>query len=223
MSADCGHTIRKMDIISDIRLRTQHDYFDYQFLTGCLSKYKKPRDKISSLLAHGDIVRIKKGLYIFGGSHRRQSLSTEILANLIFGPSYISLDYALSHHGLIPERVETLTSVTTGRTRSFDTPVGAFSYQFLPLPKYAIGAHLKEGNQPFLIASMEKALVDKVWTDKRFSGTNRKDFFQYLEEDLRIELDHLSTLDAGRLHDIDKAYNSRKIHLLVRFLLEYKE
>ena len=82
---------------------------------------------------------MKKGLYIFGEEYRRKPYSREILANLIYGPSYISLDYALQHYGLIPERVEAITSVARGRSRKFSTPIGLFTYRMIPLNAFRIG------------------------------------------------------------------------------------
>nr|HOP40619.1 hypothetical protein [Geobacteraceae bacterium] len=96
-----------------------HEEFDYQTLLDAVRDYAQPRMKISSLLAKGVIVRVKKGLYIFGEAQRRRPFCRELLANLIYGPSYISLEYALHYHGLTPERVEAVTSVTCGRSRSF--------------------------------------------------------------------------------------------------------
>jgi hypothetical protein len=204
---------------AEIRLRLGREVFDYQQLTACLAHLSKPRDRIAKLLAKGDIVRIRKGLYAFGRLYRREPLSREVLANLIYGPSYISLDYALSYHGLIPERVSTVTSVALGRSRVFDTPVGAFTYQSLSLPCYAVGADLEESPAGcFLIACAEKALADKVWTDKRFRGTRRADWRPYLEEDLRINLDLLAGLDRSRFARIQQAYGSKKIGNLVRFI-----
>ena len=125
----------------------------------------------------------------------------------------------LSYHGLIPERVSTVTSVALGRSRKFDTPFGTFTYQSLSLPRYAVGADLAESPAGcFLIACAEKALADKVWTDKRFGGTRRSDFRPYLEEDLRIDLAHLAALDRSRFPKIQQAYGSRKIGNLFRFL-----
>ncbi|MEA3441146.1 MAG: hypothetical protein U9R58_12785 [Chloroflexota bacterium] len=111
-----------MKTIGKIRAKIHGEIFDYQVLLYTLSGYRKPRDKITRLLAAGAIVRIKKGLYCFGDPFRKKPISREHLANLIYGPSYISIDYALSYYGLIPERVETITSVTTHRSRDFDTP-----------------------------------------------------------------------------------------------------
>ena len=115
----------------DILRKIGRDTFDYQTLLDALSDYSKPRDRITRLLASGAIVRVKKGLYCFGETFRRGPVVREHLANLIYGPSYVSLDYALGYHGLIPERVERVTSVTTRRSREFVTPFGVFSYRML--------------------------------------------------------------------------------------------
>jgi len=103
--------------ITQIRQGITREVFDYQVLPEALSGYSKPRDKITKLLASGSIVRIKKGRYCFSESLRREAISREYVANLIYGPSYVSLDYAFSYHGLIPERVNTITSVTMLRPR----------------------------------------------------------------------------------------------------------
>ena len=207
-----------------IRQHINRDVFDYQQLTDCLASLRKPRDKIRRLLAKGDIIRIKKGLYVFGEVFRRGPLCRELLANLIYGPSYISLDYALSHYGLIPERVETVTSVTTGRSRKFDTPFGMFSYRHLSTTRYAPGVFLEQsGEDSYLIASPEKALADKIWVDKRIGGAQWIDYGSYLFQDLRLDRDCLITLDTNRLTDIANAYGSRKIDLLLRFLQSLRE
>jgi len=130
--------------IAQIRTQIERDVFDYQQLISCLGHLNKPRDKIRRLLSRDDIVRIKKGLYTFGEPYRRGTISRELLANLIYGPSYVSLDYALSYHGLIPERVETVTSVTTGRSHEFETPFGTFAYRRLCRGRYAVGAILEQ-------------------------------------------------------------------------------
>jgi predicted transcriptional regulator of viral defense system len=204
---------------AEIRQQLGREVFDYQQLTGCLAQLRKPRDKIHKLLGRGDIIRIRKGLYAFGPSYRREPLSREMLANLIYGPSYISLEYALSYHGMIPERVSAVTSVTLGRSHTFETPVGTFTYRSLSPPCYAVGADLVESAAGcFLIACAEKALADQVWTDKRFSGTRQSDFRPYLEQDLRIDLGHLTRFDPARCRRIARAYGSKKIDNLFRFI-----
>lgn len=207
-----------------LRQQIDRDVFDYQQLVACLSQFSKPRDKIRRLLAAGEIVRIRKGLYAFGEPLRKTPLSRELLANLIYGPSYISLDYALSYHGLIPERVEMVTSVTLGRSRSFTTPFGTFSYRHLSQSRYSVGGILKEnGDLSFLIASPEKALADKVWADKRFDGTRLLSYESYLLDDLRLDPTQLAVFDSSRLDAIAKAYNSRKLYWLMRYLQILRE
>jgi hypothetical protein len=208
-----------MNEIMDIRKKIVHEVFDYQVLVAALSGYTKPRDKITKLLATGTIIRIKKGLYCFGEALRKEPISREYVANLVYGPSYVSLEYALAYHGLIPERVEVVTSVTTRRSRHFATPLGAFTYRSLRDSRYATGAILESaGKTAFLVATPEKALADKVWTDKRFSGERIADFTSYLLEDLRIDQRALSLLSATRLETVAHAYNSAKIDRLVRYL-----
>lgn len=208
-----------MEEIPRIRREITREVFDYQVLTDALSDYSKPRDKITKLLASGAIIRIKKGLYCFGEGLRKEPISREQVANLIHGPSYVSLDYALSYHGLIPERVEVVTSVTTRRSRNFETPLGSFSYRMLHEAAYATGAILETmGETTFLIATPEKALVDKVWADRRFTGNRVSDFGVYLLDDLRIDEAALSRLIESRLESIARAYDSAKINRLVRYL-----
>ena len=210
-----------MDVITalDIRDRVRTDVLDFQQLVSCLREYAKPRDRITGLLAEGSLIRLRKGLYVFGERYRRSPLSREHLANLIYGPSYVSLDYALSYYGLIPERVENVTSVTTGENRRFSTPFGDFTYQPLHPHRYVPGIRWAgEGDAHYLIASCEKSLVDTVWSDKRFSPANLKDFDAYLFEDLRLDEERAAALDQEQLAAICRVFASRKIDMLARCL-----
>jgi hypothetical protein len=206
----------------DIRDRVRLDVLDYQQLVSCLCEYAKPRDRITRLLADGSLVRLRKGLYVFGERYRRAPLSREHLANLIYGPSYVSLDYALSRHGLIPERVEDVTCVTCGEDRRFRTPLGDFTYRSLDVHRYRPGfSWTQEGDIRYLMASPEKALVDKVWTDKRFHAANLRDFDAYLFEDLRLDEERAATLDREQIAVICRAFASRKIDMLARCLARH--
>jgi len=208
----------------DIRERVSGEVFDYQQLVGFLSDYAKPRDRIGRWLADGSLVRVRKGLYVFGERYRRAPLSREHLANLIYGPSYVSLDYALAHCGMIPERVQDVTSVTTGETRRFTTPLGVFTYRHLSPARYAPGiVWAGAGDARFLMASPEKALADKVWADKRFRPAKIADFADYLAADLRVDDDRLDALDPSRLDTIARAYAARRLDLLMRYLARRKE
>jgi hypothetical protein len=209
--------------VLDIRRETGRDVLDYQQVVSFLHDYSKPRDRIGTLLANGELIRVRKGLYVLGESYRRGPVVRELLANLIYGPSYVSLDYALSYHGLIPERVEDITSVTTGKPRSFQTPLGVFSYRQMPPARYAPGITFAgEAEGRFLIACPEKALVDKVWCDKRLRATKLDDFSAYLFEDLRVDAGRLASLNQASLDIIAAAFASRKIDMLVRFIERHR-
>ncbi len=157
-------------------------------MLSALNGYAHPRDKITSLLRKGSIIRVKKGLYIFGDDERKRPYSREILANLIYGPSYLSLEFALQYHGIIPERVEALTSVTVGRSRKFFTPVGQFIYRMIPMSAFRTGVDQAEtgDGRSFLIAIPEKALADKLRLDQ-VSIRSQKELQSYLFDNLRIE------------------------------------
>jgi len=199
-----------------------YEEFDYQTLSDSLFMYAQPRMKISALLAKGDIIRVKKGLYVFGDSLRRHPYCKELLANLIYGPSYISLQYALYYHGLTPERVETITSVTCGRSRIFNTPVGHFSYRIIPLQAFRIGMdriELKDGRS-FLMATPEKALADLIVSERGAGLMTQKELRIYLMSNLRVDILALAQLDLNRLSTISFCYRSRRLKLLIRLLTD---
>jgi hypothetical protein len=206
--------------MESIRKHISNEEFDYQTLLHALGQYSRPRDKISDLLRKGVIVRVKKGIYIFGEDYRRRPFSREVLANLVYGPSYISLDYALHYFGLIPERVEAVTSVTTGRSRRYATPVGLFRYRMIPLAAFRIGmdrVELDDGRS-FLIATPEKALADKIRDDRGNGLQTQRRLMDYLENNLRVDLTELANLNTEHLDTIARGYGSRKIRLLSNLL-----
>jgi len=204
----------------DIRSRIQTEIFDYQTLTDALKDLSSPRDKTTLLLRQGVIVRVKKGLYVFGDKYRRYPYSKELLANLVYGPSYVSHDYALAYHGLIPERVEALTSVTPSRSRRFSTPVGLFIYRQIPARAYEIGMVRVEGEQgqAFLIASPEKALADKIVSVRGAHIASFGEMGRFLEEDLRIDVGALQPLSAEKIDEFAGRYRSLRLRRLSGYL-----
>jgi len=200
----------------DIRSRIQTEIFDYQTLMYALKDLSAPRDKTTLLLRQGVIVRVKKGLYVFGDKYRRYPYSNELLANLVYGPSYVSLDYALAFHGLIPERVEALTSITTNRSRRFATPVGLFVYRQVPVRAYEVGVVRveAENQQAFLIASPEKALADKIVSVRGGRIASIAEMSRFLEADLRADANALRTLSAEKIDEFAARYRSLKLRHL---------
>jgi hypothetical protein len=203
--------------------------FDYQTLLNVLRDYRRPRDKISDLLRKGMIVRVKKGLYVLSDDYRSRPFSRELLANLIYGPSYVSLDSALQHYGLVPEHVEAVTSVTTGRSRIFNTPVGRFTYRQIPLAAFQVGMLRVEETpgKAFLIANAEKALADKIFDERNIGAATPGRMLKLLLDDLRMDETVLARLDPVLVGEIAGRYRSRKLKVLAQTLTkirqEYKE
>jgi hypothetical protein len=203
-------------MVEELRRRISGEEFDYQALLAGLREYARPRDKITSLLEQGALIRIKKGIYVFGERYRRRPFSREILANMIYGPSYVSLETALNYYGLIPERVEAMTSVTDGRGRRFFTPVGLFIYHGIPMKAYRIGIDQVEleSGRSFLIATPEKALADKIQADRGAAIRSQTDMRVYLLDSLRIDPEALARLNSGTIALMAEQYRSRKLLLL---------
>ncbi len=203
-------------MIDELRRRIEGEEFDYLTLLDSLKRYERPRDKITSLLRQNAIVRVKKGIYVFGPKHARRPFSREILANMIYGPSCISLDFALHYHGLIPERVEAVTSVTTGRGRRFVTPVGLFIYRQIRPGAFPIGIDQVplEGGRSFLMAVPEKALADKIQDDRGNAIRSQDDMRGHLMHSLRIDAESLEKLNTEVLSILAERYGSRKLRLL---------
>jgi hypothetical protein len=203
-------------MIERLRKRIPAEEFDYQTLLDGLKDYSRPRDKITDMLRKKMLIRVKKGIYVFGETYARGPFSREVLANMIYGPSYVSLDYALHYYALIPERVEAVTSVTCGRSRRFSTPVGLFVYHMIPMEAYQIGMDRVEleGGRSFLMATPEKALADKLRDERGTGIRTQRDMRSYLLDHLRIDSEGLGKLDSNRLAAIASRYHSRKIEAL---------
>jgi len=188
--------------------------FDYNLLVHALRDYKKPRDKIRGLVREKDIIRVKKGLYVLGREYNKP-YNKFILANLIYGPSYITGQTALSFWNMIPERVELIISMTTKRKKLFETPVGRFSYQYCPKAAFNIGIRFEEAGdkKKFLIASPEKALCDLIARQTHISTTKEmKEFLEFL----RLDFSAHNNLDFSLLEEIKAGYRRRSLKILLR-------
>jgi len=192
---------------------------EYGFVMECLSKYSNPRVKIHHLLKIGALIRVKKGIYIFGSHFRRHPYSVEVLANLIYGPSYVSLEWACQHYRLIPEKVTIITSVTTKRSGQFTTDIGTFTYDHQSVGAFSSGMTLVRFSdvQQALMATKEKALVDLL-TVRRGSFASLKQLKETLFEDLRVEEEDLLAFDKAHLAEIHSAHPHSASNYLIQLI-----
>lgn len=187
--------------------------FDYNLLLGALQDYKKPRDKIRGLVRDKDIIRVKKGLYVLGKDYNKP-YNKYVLANLMYGPSYITGYTALAYWNLIPERVELIISMTTKKKKQFETPVGRFSYLYCPKTAFSIGVQLEDaGDQKrFLMASPEKALCDIIaaQTDIK-TQPQMKEFLELMRLDSMV----YENLNLLLVEKITARYKRQSLRLLM--------
>lgn len=190
---------------------------DHAFIVDCLRDYKKPEMKLHQLVESGALVRIKKGLYIFGDRVSKWPCCLETLANKIYPLSYVSLEWALQHYRLIPERVVEITSITIKRSKVFQTPLGRFSYAHVPLEGFSEGMDWISFSekQSALIATPERAIVDTLIV-RRGRSTSVKRMREILFDDFRFETCDIGRLNLTHLMDI---HNTRP-HSASQHLIE---
>lgn len=162
----------------------------YPVLESLLTGYASPRHKIADLEKAGKLIRLKRGLYVLSPMVSGKLLSTELIANHIYGPSYVSMETALRYYGLIPENVYWVRSMTVKRSRLFENSIARFDYVSCNDEYYPIGIRQeqKEG-YTFMIASPEKALCDLISYTPKLRLRSAKALQLYLEEDLRFDMD----------------------------------
>jgi hypothetical protein len=186
-----------------------------------LSSYGRPNDKISEMIRSGELLALRRGLYVPGPELDLPIPDLFLVANHLRGPSYISLESALSHWGLIPERVHEISSVTIKTTKTYDTPIGRFSYEHLTTPYYSFGirsVRLTEF-QTALIASPEKALCDKIILTSGVLLRSVSQTMDFLLDDLRMDEDSLRQFNLTSIQSwIEDAPKKNSLQMLVNTL-----
>lgn len=179
-----------------------------------LKEYSYPANKLARMVKQGDIFPVIRGLYVTDNK-----FPGHLLAASIYGPSYLSFEYALSYWNLIPEATYVFTNATYDKKKrkQFKTPFGLFTYRDVPKDVYPLGIQIvNQGNYSFLIAQPEKALCDKLYTISPIS--NLKNIKDLLFNDLRIDYDTFKQLDVEKLISYAKLYKTTNHKLLIKYL-----
>ncbi len=168
--------------------------------------------KILSMDKHGELIRLKRNLYIVNPDLFDRATDPRLCANHIYGPSYVSLQWALRYYGMIPEQVFVVTSVTTKRSRTFQTPIGTFNYMQVPSLYFPIGVEsVGSDGICFLMASREKALCDTILYDDYVPRRSIKALLEYLEDDIRLDMDQLRDLNIDVIEECAKVGRKAQI------------
>ncbi|HEY1039152.1 MAG TPA: hypothetical protein VGF30_07085 [Bacteroidia bacterium] len=197
--------------------------FSRHLILEMLKDYKRPNDKINELVKSGELIPIKRGLYIAGQKTDLPVPEPFLIANHLRGPSYVSSEAALSYWGFIPERVYEITSSTMKKTKKYSTPAGRFNYQYLPSPYYSFGIESIElkKKQTVLIASREKAVCDKIILTSGIILRSPRQTKDFLLEDLRMDKSMLQKLDTNIIYSwLSDAPKRNSLEMLIKTLKE---
>ncbi len=181
---------------------------------------KSAEKKVVWLEKQGYILRIKRGLYVVNPEHSGKTLSSELIANHLYAPSYISMSTALRYYGLIPEAVYVHQSMTIKHSRSFQTPIGNYDYKYISREAFSVGVRsLDKREYAFLIASPEKALCDLIANSSMVNLRYLKDVENYLEHDIRMDMEEFYKFDPTILEEYIKVgKKADSISTVLKFL-----
>ena len=195
-------------------LRGENMILTHEILKNSLHDYSNKNNKISRDIRDEKLFKIVTGLY-----ETNPNTPGYLLAGSIYGPSYISFEYALSYYGLIPEKVTTITCATLDKKKKkiFTTQFGIFTYRDIPSMVYFEEVILKvENNYSYQIATPEKALCDKLYTLKPLN--NYENLENMLFYDLRIDREEFNKLSIEKIENLSNLYGSRNVKLLAKYM-----
>mgnify|MGYP004631616663 FL=1 len=180
--------------------------------------YAVPQIRIQSMVKKGELIPLKRGMY-----ETDSTAPGFLMANAMLGPSYISFEYALSYHSMIPERVMTYTSATFGKNKKkeFTNSFGTFTYRDIPQEVFPYYYNREfYGNRPYLMASREKALCDQLYIAAPIRGIH--DFEEFLFDGMRLDEDIFDSLDFVKIKRIAPLYHKTNLYQLKKLIEKEK-
>jgi predicted transcriptional regulator of viral defense system len=159
-------------------------------------------------IASGEIIHVRRGLYCLARKYQKKGMSLYALAQHVYGPSYVSLESALSWHGWIPEAVHSITNASFRKSKEFKTPLGLFSYDRVPQELFysEVKRLTDESGNVFLMASPLKALVDYVYIRKKdWAG------IEPVITSLRIETEEFEQVTRDSLEGLIRNYSNSRV------------
>lgn len=177
--------------------------------------YKDSLGKIHRDIKCGKIIPIIKGLY-----ETNSNIEGYKLSSFIYGPSYLSFDFALYYYDLIPETIyNTFTCATYNKKKikHYSNKFGTYIYRDAPKNVFSLNVNIIVDNEySYLIATKEKALCDKLYIISPIKSV--KELKSLLFDDLRIDLDKFNSLNKKELLSLAALYHSTNLNFLIKFL-----
>ena len=166
------------------------------------------RSRLNEWQKKGYIKKLRRDYYIFSDTALNEGVLF-LIANHLYTPSYVSFETALSHYGLIPEGVYSITSISSKKTARFQTPIAQFNYHRL-MPNLFFGYRLeRQGDQSYKIAEIEKAALDYLYLHPDI--VREADFYEWRFN----SYDFLSMADIQKLRKYANAFHNKAFSVRV--------
>ncbi|MFH1023373.1 MAG: hypothetical protein V1809_08275 [Planctomycetota bacterium] len=173
-------------------------------------------------VARGEVLRLKPGCFCLAPAYRRSHPHPFVVAAVLHWPSHVSLESALAHHGLIPEAVQTVSSITSRRSREFSTPLGHFSFHRVPAREPLAGVTAVEigENGWAFVASPLRAIADLLYLRKEICWD--RGGVGFLTRSMRISEEDLREIAGGASGEVIETVRSERVRgYLRRFVKEF--
>lgn len=184
-----------------------------KMITGSLNlEYDSPACKLQRLVRDGEYIPVVRGFY-----ETDPDTPGHLLATAIRSPSYLSFEWALSFHGLIPEGVAAYTSATcaTRHSKVYRNAFGRYHFRDVPAEAFPIGTSMiRDGGYAWWLAGPEKALCDELYIKPAVRTLG--DIRDMLFDDLRIYEEGLMDMDAGLISKLAEKYRCSNVRLFAR-------
>ena len=194
------------------RLSPPGGVFDETVIRNILADRSEAARKVlvHRAVAAGEIIRLRPGLFLLAPELRKTHLHPFVIAAILHSPSHVSLESALAHHGLIPEAVFQVSSVTSSRSRTFKTSVGVFSFVRVPAanPRAGVQALKVDDRSWAFVATPFRAIADLVYTRKDVSW--EKDGLAFLTDSMRIDREDLENMALDDLNEVCESLRERR-------------
>jgi predicted transcriptional regulator of viral defense system len=169
------------------------------------------RPQLARWTKAGRILQLRRGVYLLAPPYRKIDPHPFLIANYLRNGSYVSLQSALAYHGMIPEHVPVITSVTTGRPERLDTPMGRYAFHHVKQAFFFSYSQVEVSQRQLaFVATPEKALLDLIYL------TPNGDRAPYLRE---LRLQNLEIIDEEELSKAVKRFGKVKIRRAVENVL----
>lgn len=166
--------------------------------------------QLSAWTKRGYLAKLKNGIYVL--AEKKMSLMSEYIAFNLYQPSYVSMEWALSKYGLIPEIVYNCTSVTAKTTKIFKNEFGVFSFKHVKKELFFGYNKINKDGQVYLMAEPEKAIADYIYLNS--SRIKSQDDIR----ELRFNEFALKDLDKKKLKKYFLAANNKKVMKIFKLL-----